>query len=473
MNPIDELLTKGRQRVLCHLILDKAALALTIVMGGALVLLLVGTQILDWYWLALLAVAGLGAGLYQLRDKVPSLYRVAQRIDRKLGLADALSTAFHFGGTSDPRRDSLFQLQRQSAERSVSQVDLKAALPYSRSRFLLPAGALAAAALGLFVVRYAITGSLDLRGSMVALAADSFFSTPVELAKNDPKKGKINPQEEQANPEAEEQPKEEEKLPEDMMEPKDDPSDSQSGDEQGKQNEKQDQQKDGSDSGDNHDQDSQDQPNTDKEGKQDGKEGNSKKDSSMMDKLRDALANLMNKNKSDANKQSQQKDQKGQQQKADSGDKQESQNGGESASNEQGQQQDQADRQKSEAKGGENPQKPNQEASSSQGDKIGDKTIKNTEALQAMGKISELMGKRAEKVQGEVLIEVGQTKQQLKTAWSSRQANHGEGGGEIHRDEVPLMYQQFVEKYFEELRKTPEGGALVPKPAPKPAPQGK
>ena len=70
-----------------------------------------------------------------------------------------------------------------------------------------------------------------------------------------------------------------------------------------------------------------------------------------------------------------------------------------------------------------------------------------------MGKISEILGKRAQSVSGEVMMEVGSSKQTLKTAWSSQQATHSEAGGEIHRDEVPLAYQQFVERYFEEVRK--------------------
>jgi hypothetical protein len=40
-----------------------------------------------------------------------------------------------------------------------------------------------------------------------------------------------------------------------------------------------------------------------------------------------------------------------------------------------------------------------------------------------------------------------------------------EAGSEIHRDEVPLMYQQFVEQYFEEIRKSPDAPKAA-KPAP-------
>jgi len=86
----------------------------------------------------------------------------------------------------------------------------------------------------------------------------------------------------------------------------------------------------------------------------------------------------------------------------------------------------------------------------------GDKSAKEAEQLQAMGKISEILGKRSQNVTGEVMVEVGSTKQQLKTPWAQRDATHVEAGSEIHRDEVPLMYQQFVERYFEEIRKVPK-----------------
>ena len=36
---------------------------------------------------------------------------------------------------------------------------------------------------------------------------------------------------------------------------------------------------------------------------------------------------------------------------------------------------------------------------------------------------------------------------------SQQKAGHTDAGGEIHRDQVPLMYQPFVEKYFQEIRK--------------------
>jgi hypothetical protein len=58
-----------------------------------------------------------------------------------------------------------------------------------------------------------------------------------------------------------------------------------------------------------------------------------------------------------------------------------------------------------------------------------------------------------------MLVEVGTTDQQLKTAMTQQKAGHTDAGGEIHRDQVPLAYQTFVERYFQEVRKTPAKAA--------------
>jgi hypothetical protein len=98
----------------------------------------------------------------------------------------------------------------------------------------------------------------------------------------------------------------------------------------------------------------------------------------------------------------------------------------------------------------------------------GDKSGKEANELKAMGKISEILGKRSANVSGEVMVEVGSSKQQLKTPWAQKQATHSEAGSEIHRDEVPLIYQPFVEQYFEEIRKSaPAAKTPAAKPADK------
>jgi hypothetical protein len=44
-------------------------------------------------------------------------------------------------------------------------------------------------------------------------------------------------------------------------------------------------------------------------------------------------------------------------------------------------------------------------------------------------------------------------KQQLRTQYTKSGAQHAEGGGEIRRDEIPLHHQDYVQQYFEEVRK--------------------
>jgi len=93
------------------------------------------------------------------------------------------------------------------------------------------------------------------------------------------------------------------------------------------------------------------------------------------------------------------------------------------------------------------------DAKSGVGKADGDKSIKDAQQLQAMGKISEILGKRAKDIAGEVMVEVNGGKQQLRTQYTNSTAKHTESGGEIHRDEVPLHHQHYVQQYFEEVRK--------------------
>ena len=91
-----------------------------------------------------------------------------------------------------------------------------------------------------------------------------------------------------------------------------------------------------------------------------------------------------------------------------------------------------------------------------------------------MGKLSELIGKRAANITGEVMVEVSSGKQQLKTQYSNRNGAHAEAGGEINRDEVPLAYQLYVQQYFAQMRKLPAGKSkAAPDAKPSATPESK
>src|SRR3984893_18230799 len=79
------------------------------------------------------------------------------------------------------------------------------------------------------------------------------------------------------------------------------------------------------------------------------------------------------------------------------------------------------------------PDKPNSpDGKSGIGKQDGDKSAREAAELAAMGKISEIIGKRAANVSGEVMVEVASGKQQLKTQYSQRTAEHSEAGSEIN-----------------------------------------
>ncbi len=72
-----------------------------------------------------------------------------------------------------------------------------------------------------------------------------------------------------------------------------------------------------------------------------------------------------------------------------------------------------------------------------------------------MGKISEIIGKRSASVTGEITVEVPSSQQRLQTPYTQSNATHADAGGEISRDEVPEIFQQYVRQYFEQIRKQP------------------
>jgi len=477
---LNDLLSKARRREFARIAANETTLALAIATAGLILLLLAGTQVLDWYWLVLVVAVSLGLALYRLRRSVSGRYALAQTIDRRLKLADALSTAVYF--SEHPRRDlqAICDLQRDKADEVAREVDPRQAVPFIRPRYILPALILTAAALGLFGVRYLVTGTMSLQPSLLKIAYESFFGTKAAEAKNLPPRARFDPKTGNSpdgsqlmdaetpqdlnspdNPNGNAQSSDDKEAGKDPSNPSDDSLD------QGKQDSSQgDPTGQGKNQPDQNQQQQNDPKNADKNG-QDSQNGGSK-DSSLLDKLRDAVANMMNKMKSttDSGKQQAKNSQKGAQ-----GDKQQNAEKGEqSKESDQAKtdingdtQSQEGEKNSADAQNGEKsaPKNASQDAKNGVGSQDGEKAMREAEQLQAMGKITEILGKRQANVTGEVMMEVASGKQQIKTQWSQQQANHAEAGSEIHRDEVPLMYQPFVQQYFDEIRK-PQPAAAKP-----------
>jgi hypothetical protein len=472
------LLNRARRREVSQLALDVTALATGVLMAGAIVLLLAGTEILNWYWLVLLFGASGAVGVYRLRKTISSRYALAQRIDRRMQLADELSTAFYFDEHPRPDRAAVCERQRAHAERVAGQVDVRQALPFKRSRFLTPATVLAMAALGLFAIRYLVVGSLDLGPSLVRIAYDSFFGNKTYEAENRAKRARLDPLTGQPNPDS---PSLENELqPDETLDSgesqegngdaSDNSKDASKGSNKTPEAGKQDGENDKNANNDPSDQNGKEQDNKDvNQGSQkDSKDSRAGNNNSLMDKIRDAVADMMNKLKSSPEDQQKSEKSQGQpgdqQQKADKGQQSKGEQSKNSTSmDQQGQQGD--EKQSSDASNDKRASDKSQAQDSKNGigSQDGEKAIKEAAQLQAMGKITEILGKRSAMVTGEVMVEVGSSKQQLKTPFAPSDAKHAEAGSELHRDEIPLLYQPYVQQYLEEVRKAAPAPASAKK----------
>ena len=507
-----DLIRRGRSRQLAHLLIHAASFGAVVALGGTVLLLIVGAQILSWYWLILLFGAGIGAGAYRLRGTLLTPYRVAQAIDRRLGLRDALSTAYYFDNQAGPGsapRDFI-ESQRNQAENLARSADLDRGMPFLAPRSAYVNLALVAVALGMFGLRYGIKRSLDLGSPLVHINLDGFFGNSPKLADArahgrrpgdgngrrdadakepwDSKTDDRDPATDAALQSAEDtqinngntspdgSAKADAKSTE-QMPPGTNPLDSQEkGDsspaEQGANAQQ------GSDSKSGQQNGSKDA----KEGK-DANQSGSSSENSLAGKLRDALSNLLAKMKpqskqgggkpNDASQSANSKaSQNGEKQEGDP--KSSGQEQAEASANSQseGEQQQggtqQAAQGKSDGRSNNQPNSP--DGKNGIGKQDGDKAAREAAELAAMGKLSELIGKRAANITGEVMVEVSSGKQQLKTQYSGKNGQHAEAGGEINRDEVPLAYQQYVQQYFAQMRKQPakSKGSPDAKPAPVP-----
>ena len=203
------------------------------------------------------------------------------------------------------------------------------------------------------------------------------------------------------------------------------------------------------------------------------KNGQGGDNASLLSKLKDAVSNMMSKTSQDKAGSGQKagQQQPGQQAKADksSGDKS-SGKGQEQQGPQQGDAQagdpngDPQDGQQAEGKAGSKSAESSAQAGSGVGSQDGAKDIRAAEQLKAMGKISEIIGKRAASVTGETTIEVQSGNQQLRTAYSNKTASHAQADSDVSRDEIPVGLQNYVQQYFEQVRKPAAGAPGTAKP---------
>jgi hypothetical protein len=463
-------------------------------MAGAILILVFGNQFLDWRWLALIAVVTFPIAYFRTARRVPSGYRVAQIVDARLALCDSLSTALHFSSGDGGRKvsESMRRAQLEESERISRQVDPRLAVPLAAPRALYAFGALFLAAMALFALRYGFERKMDLKKPLARILLDVLGGGfEQRAALNKQKKGGKKPWDQPApaalspddhDPEAQGKL---DQAPPSVLDTIEVPDVNNEGAKEagGKSKGKgSNSDAEGERSGDEPAESEQAQGSAnakeaDKGGAKQGDASAGKQspnapseNSSLASKIKDAMSNLlasMRPQNNGSNPQpapGQNGQQKSQQAKGDqkgSMGQGQKKGGDQSSDSQDGQSSDDADSGKS-AEGKSSGKSSDEQASHNPGSGIGKqdgaKDAKLAEQLAAMGKISEIIGKRSANVTGEVTIEVNSSKQQLKTAYSDSKAAHGEAGGEINRDEVPVALQQYVQQYFEQVRKQPAPG---------------
>ncbi len=486
---VDGLVRRARRRWISNLLLRQAVLAASAALAGLIIVLLAGTDLLSWEWIGAAAALGLGLGLWRLRRQVPAPYSVAQAIDSRLGLNDTISTAYFYRHLSRRQPGDFQDAIFARADQLAAGADIEKAVPFSAPRSLYAMAALGVAATGLFAVRYGISHNLDLKPPLPRMVFDVFHfaAKPPQVAKaKKPDKrtedllkqfglslesdtDKNGQQREGASQDA---PMAQSEQGEQLAQNSRVSQQPRSGEQQEKADEAGEglsvpqTGEEGRETGDSQ------QSGTSAQASNNGRQQNSKprEENSLMSKFRDALQNLMSRMKAQpkSNEGRQMASGQGQQGRGRDRDPQ-GQQKGEQASNSKGMpgSQGQGEMQDGEgaeqaAEGGKgkqggqsSQQAANRDGKSGIGKDDGSKELKEAEQLAAMGKISEIIGKRSQNLTGEVMVEVTSSNQQLKTAYSQQSASHTEAGGEISRDEVPLAYQRYVQQYFEEVRKTP------------------
>lgn len=482
-SPVENVIEAACRRRLLVTSIEHSAVALSAVLAGFILLLLLGTQILNWPWLVLLAASGSAIALERIRRAIVSRYRVAQIIDGRLQLHDSLSTAWFLLQDSERRRNPFGAAQIERAETIAARVEPPAVFPLVWRRSWTLACALAAVAFGLFALRYLVTNSLSLHHALLPMPAFS-ASTVMERLQQliAPKRAA---EFRAANSGLRERQRGDGPV---QDRARTEPGESHaSGIRQANAGDKSAQQyktstdRAKSPSSTNADErptrspddahKAPDSPNRDGGGKNPQEAGQQPK-SSLADRMHDAFSGLMEKLRPQSGSQAS-RDHSGEQSK--SGERR-------SGSNSSDSQTEAASRQDSEASNrDQNKQMTGQQQASEKsaapqdqaagqgsdhkasdphsgiGRQDGQKSLKEAEQLRAMGKLDEIIGKRSATLTGDMTLETQSSRQQLQTEYSGRIARHSDLGGVIQRDEVPPALQNYVREYMEQVHKQANG----------------
>lgn len=486
--PVLKMIRLARRRLIWNAIAAHLATAISIALGGLVVLLLLGTQLMNWQWLVLVAITARVVRVYRFKRFLPDAYATAQVVDRRLNLADTLSSAIFFSGAESaeagaPAPRHVLHRQANAIAGNLRPAD---AVPYEFPRAAYVGVLLALVGGGLAALRYGHQQELDLRPSLAQVLNLAFspFNTQTEELRREGQTAHNQTRRHRSGEDSK-------PAKEDTSEFRDDGNlnanrgeNTQSSTKANRQGQDQDPQnaadaQDGA--GDEPENetaaDGQDTP----EGRQAGQSksasdrtrakpapgSGARSDSGMIASLQEAMGSLlyrMGRQISSAF---------GIQQTAAgrNGPNGPSQHGMGTASRSDRSEEPARDGSSSvpgESADAETAQRgatanvrhnTEQQSISHPGQGIGSqdgsKDVELTEQLAAMGKIGQIIGRRSEDVAGEVTIEVSSGNARVTAPDLNLNAQHANVSGDVHRDLVSLPDQVYVQRYFEEIRRQP------------------
>ena len=482
---VEGLVETCRKRIVGQLRTRESCLALAVCLVGLCGLLVLGTRYVPFVTLPL--VAGLGTWIagQRLGACLPTKYAVAQLVDTRLGLEDALSTAYHFktAGT-DWQQGRLVAAQYESASELAARVDPRKAFPRVVSLAQRTSVWLLASALLLCGLRVGLQATVSFEPPLASVILTAIFGERPALKADEPLQAAAidRPETDQFPPSDEEfferavseQDSPESELPlEAVEEPPSEavempdveglitvPMEEQGPDpmleDSALKAENSDLSPDGQDG---------DLP-TDP--------GNDLWDDeaqSLFDKLKQAFDNMLQTLDMASTESSD--SESGQEQ--GSGSTEESASSGNPADSGEAEQDPSAQAADASMEGGEAGPEAGESASagttsgedstgeqsggenaSAAGTSDGDKELAEAEQLEVLGALEELYMERAENMRGEVTIETRLAEQSASVPYNQRSTSHGDGGGSVSRDEIPAPYRTYIQNYFDTLRRNAE-----------------
>jgi hypothetical protein len=486
---IEKVVLAAHRRYLMLLYLEQGAIAASFVFAGCALILILGTQLLNWYWLAVLGGAGAVTAAIRVRRRRSSAYLTAQTLDARLALFDTVSTAWHVLRTPGLAASPAGRMQVEQAETLAAEIDPDRVFPVKLERTWAFALALGAVALALFSIRYLVQRDMNLSRALVPLHLEQLTAalrneigvarrpdSAPPLSGNQQNEGAQNPKAQGSDPRMNdvlgmknpaEAPSKEDGVQ--SASPKTKATDDGHSPVSGKSTSGEN----SSDSSSNassknsahasskgNEQDSQSQ-----------KGSSNDQNDSLMSKMKDAVSSFMAQMKPDNPSESPQSS--SQNSAAPDQDQTQNENGqsqSQTSASQSAQAQTKSDAKSSaqaqatemsqagdSRKSGNSENKDGNQSKSGVGKQDGGKEVKLAQEQEAMGKLAEIIGKRSRDVSGEMMVEVPSGRQQLKTSYTGEVAHHSDTGGEINRDEVPVALQPYVREYMERVRRNAAG----------------